>query len=497
MESSDVIGEGGYGCVHKPSLKCKTPFPISVSNKRKISKVLFSNFAKKELKEYDNIANIDKKRNFYLGKPIECQFDEKNKENIASLKKCSIGEDMTLSPNDLTLLLMEDGGLNLELYANKYNNIRTTASQYKNIQDIEQFWVEAFRLLLGIKELLHHGVIHNDLKPQNIVYNETNQRVNFIDFGLMTTYKDALKSSIENTNSYVNQMYWAYPIEVIFYNQRSFTKLVQMTQSEREKYIIKLCNDPALRTFFYYETRCITDKQHMTMYLNDLYSFIVHNFNYPTMNEHVIGKTEFENSAHLLLLTNSLSTIDIYGLGISFNYILSKTRHLLNDNLRNDFDKLFYSMITPNPFKRIKIDTLINSYEMILKNNGLFNKYPHKFQSFLLPTQFESKINKVIKGITTSIQTKESIIIKNADKTIFEMSCGNNKTFDLLKKKCVNKCKKGYVRNKKFTCVSKKNMKKTKTHKTKKSGTRKVLRSATKENYENMYVILFGKSKVD
>ena len=139
-------------------------------------------------------------------------------------------------------------------------------------------------------------------------------------------------------------------------------------------------------------------------------------------------------------------------------------------------------MITPNPFKRIKIDTLINSYEMILKDNGLFDKYPHKFQSFLLPTPFESKINKVIKGITTSIQTKESIIIKNADKTIFEMSCGNNKTFDLLKKKCVNKCKKGYVRNKKFTCVSKKNMKKTKTHKTKKSGTRKVLRSATKEN---------------
>ena len=152
MEIPDVIGEGGYGCVHKPSLKCKSTFR-NKNNKLKISKVLFSNFAKKELKEYGKIGNIDKNRNFYLGKPVQCQFDENSNTNIAALKKCSISNDISSAPNDLTLLLMEDGGLNLEQYANKYINSGNTKSQYQNINNIELFWMESFRLLLGIKEL--------------------------------------------------------------------------------------------------------------------------------------------------------------------------------------------------------------------------------------------------------------------------------------------------------------------------------------------------------
>jgi hypothetical protein len=141
MEVSDVIGEGGYGCVHKPSLKCKSKISNSISNKRKISKVLFSNFAKKELKEYDKIANIDKKRNFYLGKPKECDFNNNNTKNKDSLRECSNGEDMLESSNDLTLLIMEDGGINLELYANKFINVGNSKTQYENIKRVEKLAV--------------------------------------------------------------------------------------------------------------------------------------------------------------------------------------------------------------------------------------------------------------------------------------------------------------------------------------------------------------------
>jgi hypothetical protein len=306
----------------------------------------------------------------------------------------------------------------------------------------------------------------------------------------MIEYQTALSSSIENTNIYVNQMYWAYPIEVIFYNYNNFIKLFQMSKSEREKNIINICNDTALRTFFFYENHCITNKERMNIFLNDLYSFIIYNFNYPTINEYVLSKTEYEKYNHIDLLSSSLSTIDIYGLGISFNYVLSKTRHLLNDNMRNDFDELFYLMITPNPFKRIKIDNLINSYQLILKKNGLFEKYQNKFQSYLLPTSFENKLNKIIKGITTSIQTKESIIVKNANKTVLEFNCSNDKTFDYFRKKCVNKCKKGYVRNKQFLCVSKKNLNKKSTfkYKTYKNITRRsktLKKKKTKKNTTN------------
>jgi tRNA A-37 threonylcarbamoyl transferase component Bud32 len=55
------------------------------------------------------------------------------------------------------------------------------------------FWLECHRLLLGIKELLKHNIVHNDLKAQNIVYSESKNRINFIDFSLMKNIKKEKK----------------------------------------------------------------------------------------------------------------------------------------------------------------------------------------------------------------------------------------------------------------------------------------------------------------
>jgi hypothetical protein len=194
----------------------------------------------------------------------------------------------------------------------------------------------------------------------------------------------------------------------------------------------------------------------MKMYLNDLYSFMMFNFKYPKINDYVLNKSEYEKEYHRYFLMNSLSTIDIYGLGISFNYMLSKTRHLLNDKINRDFSHLFYLMITPNPFKRIKIDCLINAYETILKNNGLLEKYPQKISSsFLLSKEIENKMNKIIKNIATSIEVNEKSIINDARKTVLELKCKDGKIYNPLTRKCVEPCKKGYIRNKEFKCTSK------------------------------------------
>jgi serine/threonine protein kinase len=456
MTIPDVIGEGGYGCVHKPSLKCKQQLNMTSKNKNKISKILFSTFAKKELKEYDKIGKIDKNENFYLGKPHDCAFDEKDAQNIKSLSKCDSGEEMITSQRDLTLLLMEDGGVNLELYANSFADNGSTKNHNDNIKKIELFWVESFRLLLGIEKLLQHGLIHNDLKPQNIIYSEDKKRINFIDFGLMSSLNEIIDVSIKNANPYTKSMYWAYPIETILFNHTSFVNFMQMTHEEREKFMMKISDDNALRTFFYYENTCMSDNDRMKMYLNDLYSFMMFNFKYPKINDYVLSKSEYEKEHHRHFLMNSLSTIDIYGLGISFNYMLSKTRHLLSDNINREFSRLFYLMITPNPFKRIKIDCLINAYETILKNNGLLEKYPHKISSsFLLSKEIENKMNKIIKNIATSIEVNEKSIINDARKTVLELKCKHGKVYNPLTKKCVEPCKKGHIRNKDFKCTSK------------------------------------------
>ena len=50
-----IIGEGTFGCVLKPPLKCRDK---NIDYKNKISKVMPINEAKKELKEYNSIKNI-------------------------------------------------------------------------------------------------------------------------------------------------------------------------------------------------------------------------------------------------------------------------------------------------------------------------------------------------------------------------------------------------------------------------------------------------------
>ena len=113
INTSNVIGEGSFGCVHKPSLKCKKK---NIDYNNKISKTMKKKHAITEMKEYKNISNIDKNNEFYLGKPIKCNINN-IKSNIDSIKKCKDGKEFLDQIDNLSLLVMEDGGVNLEMFA--------------------------------------------------------------------------------------------------------------------------------------------------------------------------------------------------------------------------------------------------------------------------------------------------------------------------------------------------------------------------------------------
>ena len=86
MPSSKVIGEGSYGCVHKPALKCKNK--DYDPNPNIVSKLLTKHNANDELKEFKLIKKADEKEHFYLGQPDSCDLDRgvKNKTAIDQMK---------------------------------------------------------------------------------------------------------------------------------------------------------------------------------------------------------------------------------------------------------------------------------------------------------------------------------------------------------------------------------------------------------------------------
>ena len=215
---AQVIGEGSYGCVHKPQLLCRYK---TVRKPNKISKLMTTANARTELGEYKTIDNIDPSNEYYLGKPATCYPDAKL-QNMKDIRKCAeIGPAVLQSfadPSmfdDYTLLIMEDGGMDLKKYGEMLDTLSVNED---NIEKVEKFWLEAHRIFLGLKTFLDNDVVHHDMKHPNIVYNETTNRIAFIDFGLMTK-KSKIIGDCKHNMYGLGQFHWSFPWELYYLNR--------------------------------------------------------------------------------------------------------------------------------------------------------------------------------------------------------------------------------------------------------------------------------------
>ena len=86
MSNPKKVGEGSYGCVHNPPLKCKKKTYNPDPNK--VSKILLKKNANGELKEFKLIQEADKKEVFHLGKPVSC-FPDNNEDNEKAINECN------------------------------------------------------------------------------------------------------------------------------------------------------------------------------------------------------------------------------------------------------------------------------------------------------------------------------------------------------------------------------------------------------------------------
>ena len=158
MSIPKVLGQGTYGCVHNPPLFCDKSDKRDDEN---VSKLMKTKAAKTELNEYVVIDNIDKSKDFYLGKPDMCKLGMQ-KLNRLAIRNCSIRSSVDSNYNNYSLLLMKNGGLNLADYAKKVSVLDNN------------FLKELHRMFIGLIKVKEHKVIHHDLKAQNIVYNKEN-----------------------------------------------------------------------------------------------------------------------------------------------------------------------------------------------------------------------------------------------------------------------------------------------------------------------------------
>ena len=195
-----VIGEGSFGCVIEPPLKCEKNKDIhdkDVNYEGKVSKVMTEEDSVKEMKEYTVINDIDGIDKYAITKPIQCNpnltEDDKNIINQCDNEKFKSNE------TKLNILLLENGGIDLFNYLYYKNNFHS-----KSLKEKKYFLTSLINLLDGLIFFQINNLTHRDIKIENIVYNRTTKISKFIDFGYARTfdtlYEEAKNSTVEDIN---------------------------------------------------------------------------------------------------------------------------------------------------------------------------------------------------------------------------------------------------------------------------------------------------------
>jgi serine/threonine protein kinase len=445
MPKHSVIGEGTYGCVHRPSLKCKDRDIIV--DPSIVSKILTKKDAVAELNEFKLMEKADTKTDFYLGKPDICNPDD-TESNKTAITKCEKGDFNPSNMSAYSLLLLKYGGLDLDLYGKHMSNMKLT---HITRRDMEHFWMDMSRIIYGLNVLGNNDIVHHDMKHKNTVYDADSGRVSFIDFGLMTTKTKIMNASVKNEYE-LGIKHWSFPMELELLNQHKYRRTIS-DQREMNRYF-----ESILKSF-----------QRENRYV----------FNCIFENERVIKRElkphfmqfsqmvkELTPNNYLDFLNKSIDTIDSYGTGTGLLSVLYQTKRLIDDALFTDLKDLFMNMVHPNVFLRKSVKQLVMEYERIMETHGLLQKYNLKFKKHMLVDNLRTKssiVNKIDKikgtGVYMSPKDRESFL-----KSIV-IQCPIGKEVNPATKRCINVCKPGFERNEQFLCRKKKTQKKTQTTK--------------------------------
>ena len=210
MIGGGFISEGGYGCAYHPeitktgkdsnNLNFLTKLVANdniAENEIKIGKKIFKNISKDDINNH--FAPIISSSSINVH---ELKMEEKDK--CSHIKKSE-------TTDFLLMKIKYVPGLSLDKYF----------IQESNSSSILRTYIYSFKHLLnGLKLLEGCGIVHNDIKNANMIYNESEEYPILIDFGLSIPIREI---NGENLRDYFyvyapDYYYWALEIHILNYS---------------------------------------------------------------------------------------------------------------------------------------------------------------------------------------------------------------------------------------------------------------------------------------
>lgn len=212
MAAPQLVAQGAYGCVYRPSIPC-ADHEMDYTNV--VSKLMSDAEATKEMAEANRVAQIDPEGKYTLGTPIKCtpnMTPQINTSGCAAIQRVGAA--------DWRVLQQKDGGISLAALIRTFVPIsdRVSATMLR----------QSAHLLRGIAVMRKNTIIHGDIKPENIVVDPTTGKMRFIDFGMMRSF-----SSVDEQED-LNFLHFNFPPEIMFLNTPLFTRLISAPPERNE-----------------------------------------------------------------------------------------------------------------------------------------------------------------------------------------------------------------------------------------------------------------------
>jgi serine/threonine protein kinase len=402
VRASEFVAEGSYGCIHRPSLHCEPN--VKKNYRGKVSKLMKNNDAEKELKEYVLIDRADPNHNFYLGKPESCKLGIVP-ENRDPIQKCESKDKIMKNPSDFSLIILKDGGLDLQQFASMMLKQKVTE---KNKQRVERVFLELKRIFMGIQVFLKNNIMHHDIKDQNIMYDEDKHRCNLIDFGLMeniTTSTELCKKSKYGYGRY----HWSYPFETEFLNKVVFDQFIKLTPDEIHTYVDNITKKTWENEAYWlnvFNIQINLSKEEKMQHFTVFYDFLLN---------------KLKSMSHTQMVEKCFHTMDVYGLGIALLQFLNDLQKFVDKEFYIQAKTLFHRMITPNLIDRIDIQSAIDDYDMLLEHNNIFSRHvPAPPVSIPKNNRFAFLYKNLSKSKTPSKKSMKNVVDRDPKPMLFK-----------------------------------------------------------------------------
>jgi hypothetical protein len=226
------------------------------------------------------------------------------------------------------MIIMKYGGPTVQMWTKKPNYTK---------KERATFIVESRRLFEGVIHFQNHGIILNDVKPANVVYD--GRRFNFIDFGMTKLIEEVKKLAL--TDEYVfSILHWNFPWEMYFLNKSKFNAIQKPTE-----YTFQIIENKTSDFF-------TVTKENKDPYMKDFYEF----------SQDVLSKRLTYDD----FVDKCLRTIDSFGLGLT---MLSWLRSL--EGHEPELEKIYKAMICQNVSRRMTVQTAILELDLLLEKYSL------------------------------------------------------------------------------------------------------------------------------